>query len=253
MSNNENDFGRRIQDLFSRAVKEQVRMAQNYTEFVQRVGRGDLFTEPARNELLSFAGQETANYARELTSLSLQYYSELFKLNRAYSDRFFEQVMGKPSDKEGGTETAAEAAQPADRPTVRRIEVTMQAPLGQTAVRAFTLENKQQETAEISFLVSDFVGPEEAASFRPDLNIEPARFTLPPGEAQTVTLKLPLTADRFTPGQPYRATVVVRGYDGLELELIGLAEPTPSKDADPPAAKKSTRGRKQTRGKPDAA
>ncbi len=253
MSNNENDFAYRIQDLFSQAVKEQVRMTQNYTEFVQRVGRGDLFTEPARSDLWRFAGEETAHYARKVTSLSLTYYSELFKLNRTYSDRFFEQVMDKSSDEIEEAEPFAKEPQIPDRPTIQRIEVTMQAPLGQTAVRTFSLENKQEEPAEISFLVSDFVGPGEAAGFRPNLIIEPARFALPAGGTQAVTLSLPLTPAQFVPDQPYRATVVVRGYDGLELELVGLADPAPAKKDDPPVAKKPARRRKSAgaKGKPD--
>jgi hypothetical protein len=253
MSNGENDIGQRIQDLLSRALKEQLRMSQNYAEFVQRVGRGDLFTEPARSDLWRFASQEAAHYAREVASLSLTYYSDLFKLNRAYSDRFVEQVMGKPSGKAEEAQPAPPESRTADRPVVRRIEVTMQGLLGQTVVRTFTLENKQAEAAEISFLVSDFVGPGESTGFRPDLKIEPARFVLPAGGAQTVTLSLPLTADRFTPGQPYRATVMARGYDGLELELIGLADPAPVEKTNPPAAKKPTRRRKQAGDKADAA
>ncbi|MBV7335257.1 hypothetical protein KFU94_44860 [Chloroflexi bacterium TSY] len=255
MSNNENEFGQRLQDLFSQAVKDQVRMTQNYVEFAQRIGRGDLFTESGRSDLFRFASQETANYVRDAASLSLTYYGELFKLNRTYSERFFSQFMDKPSNHADDKEmvgTDVEEPQTAVGAAVRRIEVPMQAPIGQTAVRTFTLENKQQEPAEISFLISDFVGSDEAVSFRSALTIEPARFVLPPGKAQTVTISLPLTADHFTPGKPYRAIVEVRGYDGLELELIGLAEPVADTVNEPSATKKSTRRRKRTGDKADA-
>lgn len=49
--------------------------------------------------------------------------------------------------------------------------------------------------------------------------IVPPRFTLDPREERLVMLVLPLLPELFTPGQHYRAEIVVRGHDDLELIL----------------------------------
>src|SRR5262249_50814797 len=88
------------------------------------------------------------------------------------------------------------------------------------------------ERTEISFLISEFVGPPGTIPFRPPLQLKPPRFTLDPREEGVVTLTLPLLPELFTPGQRYTAKIVVGGYDHMELILTVFLE-------EPPVSEKS--------------
>jgi hypothetical protein len=89
------------------------------------------------------------------------------------------------------------------------------------------IENKRETTAEISFVVSDFVDGAGGHPFRPPLEIQPPRLTLGPHEEAEVSLRLPLLHERFRSGHDYRALVLVRGHDALELLLTVRVEAAP--------------------------
>lgn len=217
MADSSDNIAKWIQDLTRRSVEEQIRSMQRYTEMIQRVSSGELDESSVREEYMRFARQESLQYARQLTSLSLRYYNDLVDIYRAYNDHFFRLVFG------GGNGETPQAEQPA--PTPRRVEMSLHAPLGQVAQGSFVLENKRPEGAEISFLVSEFAERGSEASFRPPLHIQPPRFQLEPNQEVVVSLSLGLLPQLFKPGVVYRATIVVRGYDDLELVLKVWADP----------------------------
>jgi hypothetical protein len=210
MAKNLQELGQKFQDLASRSLQEQVRVAQRYNEFVQKFGRGDLLQKPVQDDYRRFVSEETTQYMSNLASLHLNYYEGLMELGRTYQEKFFKQVVG-------GATPAAQGASAAASP--KRVEIELRGTVGQDAVRSFVLESKHSEASDISFLVSDFVGPEGTSPFRADLEFQPARFTLRPDEERVITLRLPLTSPLFVSGLRYTATAVVRGYDDLELGI----------------------------------
>ncbi|MFN0121847.1 MAG: hypothetical protein ACKV2V_15240 [Blastocatellia bacterium] len=230
-----------MQGLLSRSVEEQLRASQRYFEVMQRAGRGELLTRPAGENYWRFVQEEGTRFARDWTTLTVNYYNGLAELGRAWNDTYFEQVLGMRVT-EGAMATAGvahEGPHAAPAPVApRRVELEMRAASGTEATAAFALENRQNEALRISFLVSDFVSADGTSSLRPPLQIEPSRFTLPAGMEQAVTLRLPVTAE-FLPGQPYSATIVVQGYDHLELIVHLLAEPSPVIEAQNMAAHKA--------------
>jgi hypothetical protein len=208
MNASQNANQKKTQDLISRALSQQVRAAQRYADLLARFGRGELSAQALSTETLRFASQETGQYASDLAELSLRYYTDLFALGQAYSERFLNAL-----EKEGDLRQARSGGSP------KRVVMELRAPLGQEALGAFVLENKHGGSAQISFEVSDFSGPTPNTAFRADLRLQPERFTLEPGQEQTVTLRLPLREGVFEPGQRYLVSVIVRGYDDLVLDL----------------------------------
>jgi hypothetical protein len=217
MSDDAQDIGKWVQELAARSIKEQMHALQRYQELIQRVARGELDEQKLREEYLRFASEESARYARNLASLSLNYYGALIDLGRNYNDRLFDQILGNGS--EGDLASRRRATAP------RRVEMELHAPLGLDATGAFVIENKRGEPAEISFIISEFSGGPETATFRPPLRIQPPHFSIGPLEERVVTLGLPMHEEFFTPGRRYQATVIVRGYDDLELGLTVWADP----------------------------
>ena len=201
----DNDMGEWIRNLTVRATQEQMRALRRYQELTQRIIRGELDEQSVREEYMRFAREETTRYVRDLASLSLSYYSALADLNRTFTDRFFTQVGSDPDE-------AQTAAPP------QQVAMTLTGTVGEVAAGTFIIENQRATTIDISFLVSEFVDSGDTP-FRPPLRLKPPRFSLAPNEEQAVELELPLLAELFTPGEEYRAMIVVRGYDDLELHL----------------------------------
>ncbi|MCZ7545135.1 MAG: helix-hairpin-helix domain-containing protein [Anaerolineae bacterium] len=200
-----------IQELIAHSAMEQMRVMQRFNEVLKRVARGDMNPQAVHEEITRFAQDEATHYIGDLTRLSLSFYSALLDLSRDYNDRLLKQLTGPPPNHNANHE--AHAAAPA------QIEMPLQGVVGEDVVKTFVIESKRAEPVEVSFLVSEFIDADNTHTFRPPLQLQPSRFTLRPGEERAVTLRLPLLAGLFAPGQRYRATVVVRGYDDLELLL----------------------------------
>ena len=218
MNEEPQDLGKWIQDLIIASVREQARAVERYSELAQRIVRGELDERTVREEFIRFSREETIRYLRNLATLSLSYYSALLELGLSYQNRFFERVLDATND---GNVTAPRTAPP------QRVEIELRALVGQEVTSSFVIENKRTERTEISFLISEFVGPPGIAPFRPPLQLKPPRFTLDPREESVVTLALPLLPELFTPGQRYTAKIVVGGYDDMELILTVLPEAPP--------------------------
>jgi hypothetical protein len=214
MSGTQKETTKTVQDLIARTLKRQVSTAQRFSDLLVRFGRGEISAQDMTQETIRFASQETGHYASDLAELSMRYYSDLLTIQQDYSERFFHSLEEKgKGHPEGGSE--------ADRSgtAAKRVEMEMRAPLGQEAIRAFVLENKRGGSARISFEVSDFHGPVGTEPFQGGLRLQPDMFTLEPGQEQVVTLRLQLREELFNAGKCYTTSVIVHGYDQLEVAL----------------------------------
>jgi predicted flap endonuclease-1-like 5' DNA nuclease len=235
-----NDVARWIQEITRRALTEQVHSWQRYTDFIQRIARGELDEQSVREEYMRFSREEGLRYARQLTGLSLSYYNQLVELSRAYNEQFFNQVFKTPASGEAGDERIAQ-----------QVEMGLRGALGGEAGGSFVLENKNAESADISFLVDEFRDEKGEHPFRPPLQIQPPRFRLGPRQEIVVHLALPLLPELFAPGHTYTTTVLVRGYEDLELLLRVKVDPpeengsirikTTPAQASPPVSSAATR------------
>jgi predicted flap endonuclease-1-like 5' DNA nuclease len=217
MNDQTDDIRQFIQELLSRSATDNMRNLQRFGDMLRRASRGDVDQERIREEFLEFARDESDRYVRDLTRVGLNFYNTLLELNRHYNDRFFSQVF-----EEDYRYRDIPDAEPKRQ---RTVQMELRGPLGEEAVRSFVIENKQNEPVSVSFLVSEFTDEANTISFRPPLQLFPARFTLRPGEEHVVNLQVPLLKEFFVPGQRYSATVVVSGYDDLVLDLSVWADP----------------------------
>src|SRR5512132_1585573 len=159
MSADSGDIYGWLRDVTTRSVAD----IQRYQNLVQSVLRGEISEQQFREGCLSFAREKTDSYLRELGQLSLNYYSSLHQLSRAYADQFFERVLQDQSER-GRRE-------PDRQP--RRIELPLRGPVNQEARASFAIENKRSEPADISFLLSEFTEVGGGSAFRPRLEFEP--------------------------------------------------------------------------------
>jgi hypothetical protein len=268
MTDEQFDLARWIQDVTARSLADQRRAAERYNDLLQRMQHGELDEQQVRDEFLRFARDESAQYARDLAQLSLNFYTALLDLGRAYNDRFFDQVLhGRAREAQAGNGRPA-ASGP------RQVTLDLRGAAGQEATAGFVIENRREAPADITFMVADFVDAAGGSPFRPPLQIQPAWLNLGPHAEAGVTLRLPLPPELFVPGHNYHTKVVVHGYDDLELLLnVNVEAPgepatrvsavvTPPPEPPPPATpgpkkrgrSKDTAGKSsQRRGKQPAA
>jgi hypothetical protein len=240
-NSNSTNFGRQAQDFFTRSITEQMRAAQRVYDLAARFGRGELSTQALYDEYVRFTRQETSRYASDLAMLGLNFYKDWLALNLRYGNSFYEAVGAKSEPPEAHI-TAKRG------PEARRIEMELHALMGMEAKRSFILENKRGGIANISFVISDFTGPD--GSMRLPLLIQPDRFTLAPGQEVTVTLLLPIQSGTLVTGQRYRGTVYVEGYENLEVGLtvwVDESQSSSSATSHDPLPDKPTKTKSQKR------
>jgi hypothetical protein len=227
VSSSPGEIRRWMQHLVARSIEEQVRGAQRYGELIRRVARGDLDEQSVRSRYAEFMREETGRYVRNVVSLGLAYYDNLLEAGWDYGNRFFDRLLGEESGER-------------NEGAVRRVAMDLRAPVGEDAVGSFVLQNKRSDPVDISFIVSEFSGPDDGPLFRPPLRITPPRFSMPPRSEQAVEIRVPVLSDLFEPGKPYTATVAVRGQEALELVLTVRARGAAARAPRGTAGKRAT-------------
>lgn len=196
-----------LRDLADTSVRRQVEALRTYEETIEKLTSSETTRRLAPDAYLGAV--------RELAGLSVRYYENLLRLGHEFQQQLLDSVERGTRRPAGEASTAADGTE--------RVEVTLHAPAGETATASLVLENKRDESAEIGFSVSDF-STAGVEAFAAPLTITPDHFTLAPREERVVSLSLPIDADRFTAGTLFHATVVVHGYDDLELAVSAWAD-----------------------------
>jgi hypothetical protein len=211
MSSNPNDVRQWIQELIQRSATDQLHNLQRFEEMVRRASHGEFDGDTLRSEYLQFAREESARYISDLTRVGLSFYNTLIELNRNYNDRFFERAS-TANHRQNGTSDGGESE-------LHVVEMDLRGPLRGEARRTFVIENRRAEAVSVSFLVSEFADESGQTSFRPPLQLSPARFSMQPGEERQVHLSIPLLEEFFSVGPVYSATLIASGFQNLHLHL----------------------------------
>lgn len=212
MSDQPDDIRQWLQELISRSASDQLDNLKRFDELLRRAARGEVDQSRLRDEYLNFSREESLRYINDLTRVGLGFYNTLLELNRHYNERFFDRVLRDRWSQNG--------VPPVAKREPRIISMELSATVGEVASSAFIIENHRKENVAVAFLVSDFTDESGLESFRPPLQLSPARFSLRPGEEHQVSLHIPLLPELFQVGEVYTATVVVSGFDELQLRLV---------------------------------
>ena len=208
-----------LQSLLARSLQDQIESVQRYGDLLKRAFAGGPEDAAVRERYSSFVRDQQPRLLHELARLSLTYHEKLFQVSRDFNDALFSHVLGTHRSSSGSEGSNGE---------VQQLEMQLAGVAGGEVTGSIVIENHRSEGAEVSFLVSEFSGPDGGRS-RPPLEIVPTRFLLAQGQQQAVTLRLGLLPELFpTPG-PYRAVIEVQGHEQLEFLLtvtvLDQAEP----------------------------
>jgi hypothetical protein len=203
-----------LEELAARSVSDQVRAVQRYRDLLEQVATGQIDAGAVRAQYDRLISEQSTQLARDVGELSLRFYQSIIDLNRAYLDRLFDQLgMASREPVVDGGQSPPVAAEPPSA-----AELRLRGRVGDTVDASFVVENKRAEPADVVFLLSEFTSA-AGEPFRAALELDPPRFRLEGHEERPVALRLALDAALFTPGQEYRAEMLVRANDDLLLRL----------------------------------
>jgi hypothetical protein len=242
------DLRRLVHSTANRMLEESLRNLRQHNEVRRLIARGELTDLELNAAYHDYERQAAAIYRQAVADLTVRYHASLAELGVDYSRRFYEEVLAKYSSGDGDRQNgagpswsfsttvgrgdgepsvAAPTAAPAgDGPRPKRVALELHAPLGAVASGAFSLENRRDEPADVSFVVSSWTASDGRVVDVPVV-LSPPELQIAPRASADVTIAVRLLPDVFAPDQLYTTSVVVKGYDGLELLLTVWAEPVP--------------------------
>jgi hypothetical protein len=218
------DLASVLQELAARSVGDQARALERYRELVQQLANGELSAEAVRAQYDRLVAEQSAQFARDLTALGVSYYQSLIDLHRSYIDRLFDELASPERSPQPDTDEPRQSGEAPPSP----VDLKLHGRVGEIVQSSFVITNKQEETAEIMFLVSDFAGG-GGGPFRAPVRLDPPRFTLRPRDEQRVTLSVDLDPGLFGSGR-YGGEILVRGNDDFMLLITIDVEESPAPD-----------------------
>ena len=236
------DLRRLVHSTANRMLEESLRNLRQHNEVRRLIARGELTDVELNAAYHDYERQASAVYRQAVADLTVRYHASLAELGVDYSRRFYEEVLARyssgnedrpngagPSWSFNSTVGRDDAGPPAAAPNgngqrPRRVALELHAPAGAVASGAFSLENRRDEPADVSFEVSPWTASDGRLVDVPVV-LSPAELQIPPRSSADVTIAVRLLPGVFAPDQLYTTSVVVKGYDGLELLLTVWAEP----------------------------
>lgn len=211
------DVASQLQELASRAIREQVRNNQKFADLLQRIARGELDEQEVRQEFRSFSEHESNEYVRTLTAMGVSFFANLIELNRAYNERFFQRIAH--DDSEGG-DGAGEA----------HARLALRGPLGAVVRGSFLVQNTRSEPTDISAVVLP-LRRSDGSTFQAPFVIRPTACRVEAGDERSIEVFLELLTGLFQPGETCHGRILVRGVEDLILDLDVTAELAPAEMA----------------------
>ena len=166
------DLRRLVHSTANRMLEESLRNLRQHNEVRRLIARGDLTDLELNAAYHDYERQAGAFYRQAVADLTVRYHASLAELGVDYSRRFYDEILTKYADgvdgrpagagpswsfttsAEGRDATASSRATSVDGQRPKRVALELHAPSGAVASGAFTLENRRDEPAEVSFEVS---------------------------------------------------------------------------------------------------
>lgn len=182
-------------------ANQRLAAVQSYGRILADYGSGRSSSSAAAGAIARLAAEEAVRYPSDAIGLATKYASALASRVGANLDV---------------------APSPATSP-IKDLELA--GPVGGRATGEFYLNNPHERSVALSFVASHFVGASGEAG--PPAVLEPAEFTLAPGQEQLVEVSATLDPELVQAGRSYMANVAVSGFDDMVLRArLTVLEPS---------------------------
>lgn len=227
-----------FQKLAAYATEQSTRSMARHQQLVDRVAAGEIPPQRVQEEGRRFLEQHAPQFIGDVMTLGLTFVGRLQRSSAALTDGLYDRVLGPDA--------------PAPAAPEPPVCLDLRGHTGTVASATLVVENTRQVAAEVTCEISEFAPRDGGRRFRPVIDVAPARFTLAPGEARDVEVRLPLDAALFSAGADYAATLRISGAGDRELivQILARAEEASRPAAAGPAPSRAPKSRRSRRARP---
>jgi len=198
-------------DLMRATFDTQVRLGKEYADVARAAFRRDADQGEMGRAYLKSVQRETEQYWRSMSTLWLNYASDVLAAGSRASHSVLHDVGGAahPRHRHDG-ETASAAAKP--------LALLLSGPLGASASGTVTVANKHPDARRLVLKP----GPLRDASGQPvagEIAVKPKTIQLEPGAERNVTVSVDLDAVALSADQTYESTIEVTGGEEAEIRV----------------------------------
>ena len=197
-----------LRDILTRSIEGNLQLLSRVSGLV-RDAAGAITAGNARSP------QQPGELANRLVRLNLSYLSLLSKHGLAFADE-----LTTVTERTFGLKTTATTEATRSPSTAPRVEINLNARVGDTAAGAFMVENTQQETLNVSFEASEIFSVQSEPIRSAGVRFDPPRLDLRPGLQAMVKVSIEITPE-FKSGERYLFRIRLVGFEQKEV-WIGL-------------------------------
>jgi hypothetical protein len=187
--------------------------------------------------------QQPGELINRMVQLNLSYFTLLTKHGLAFADELTtitERALGIRPGAPPPAPTAAPSS-PGASTNVPRIEINLNAHVGETATASFLVENNQEQTLKVSFEASQIISRGGRPIGSPSVWFEPSHLNIEPGMQAAVKALIDISPE-FKAGEIYLLRVRLVGFQQKEVWIgIHVLPPTPKTERAAPRPKKRKR------------
>jgi hypothetical protein len=193
-----------LQDLNDYSQRLSTSIAATYQALVDRAASGEIAPSRVQETAAQYLQHRLPEYLGELGKLYFALLDGLTELRVRSEQEFLTGVLGRAN----GASSEQE------------FELSLTAPLGESATASFSIANTREDVARIRCHVSDVRRADGVdAAFAPDVSFAPEVLELAPGEEARLELTLRLDEKFYESDTLYAATLQITGHGEPRLEV----------------------------------
>ncbi len=180
------------------------RAVRRYRAQLDRVASGETTASEVQQSASDLLARSVPEYLQELTGIYFDLLDGLNQVRSRYEEAYFRELLGQVASEEG------------EGPVLLRLFGV----LGTTVSGSLSVVNTTPQQASITYRIAalrraDGVGP----AFAANIAILPEKLDLAAGAEATVTVAVPLDAQKFEPNVPYLGAFHILGGPDLQVAV----------------------------------
>lgn len=192
-----------FQDLTDYSQRLSTSIAATYQALVDRAASGEVAPDQVRQAAADHLQRRLPEYLAELGALYFELLNGLTELRVRSEQEYLSGVLER-----------------ADGAGREAFQLSLSAPLGETATASLSIANTRDELAQVRCHVTevrraDAVDP----AFAPEVSFVPDALELEPGEEASLEVRLTLDAEAYSVDTLYVSTLVITGHGDPRLEV----------------------------------
>lgn len=205
------DVANWFETLAKYAADQSARGIARQQRLVERISSGEISAERINEQGKKYLADHAPHFINDVVELGMKFTSQMQRSSSSLAEGLYDRVLGAEQ-----VEAHAEAAPILD----------LRAALGDSAIVDFVVENTRTVPADVVCSISSFVSRATGQSVAAG-EVLPARFTLAPGDARDVSVRLSFDPTSFVPATDYFGMLRIAGAGEREtiVQLIARADP----------------------------